>query len=511
MVDESLYISTYEAALAVVATSMKKARLSIDMLILNSFMGGLLFSSGGMLHAAIQAGSPELLRANPGIVHFVQGLLFPIGLFYVVVLGADLFNSNVLYFGVGILRGAVSFVDLTVSWTVSYAFNLVGTLFVCYIIVWFLAIGKEPAFKQACVDITMNKALFSFVETMIKSMAGNFFVCLAVYLQIMAKPLHVRFFMMTIPVFTFVALGFCHAIADMFLLIMGLIASAPISVGKVVWKIMLPEVIGNIIGGVFFAMVVPWYSHLVSVESDQRRLKLPRFKLRDEQPELNIDSRVVRQQEPDNDEEEVEDLPESAEKVPHGPDVGDTDSARSSATSMTDYTPTALQSQNMARTRTGLSRSRTNLSVSSRLSAVRSPRNVFPVYGMGEPLERETTIATGNQDNNEAVPLRNDSVASFSQPDDVTSADFIGLRLSRFITRRGSKPVDEERAMDRRGSIALVRERISHRTSLSPRRSISSQRLSRANLSPRSLEAADAAAGTASIITEEPKHQEHNT
>lgn len=500
MVDDSLYISTYEAALAVVATSMKKARLSVDMLILNSFMGGLLFASGGMLHAALQANCPEIYKTDPGIITFLQGFLFPIGLFYVVVLGADLFNSNVLYFGVGVLRGAVSIVDLVISWTVSYAFNVVGNIFVCYVIVWFLHVGKEASFKETCISITMKKALFSFVETMIKSMAGNFFVCMGVYLQIMAKPLHVKFLMMALPVFTFVAIGFSHAIADMFLLIMGLISSAPISVGKVVWKIMLPEAIGNMIGGFFFALTVPWYSHLVSVESDQKKLRLPRFTMRDEQPELNSDSRVIRQFEPEEDDEGAAEV---ASEKHDGEMLRHNSSYRSSASSMVGYAPAPLYNESIAPKRSRLSRTGTNVSVGSRGPHARSPRNVFPVYGMGKPLERETSIASGVLANEEA-DTSSESIHSFHDPEDnVPSADYLGLQIKRLVSRKSTRAADEEQAVSRRPSLALIRRSLTRRSSNSQRASMSSQRFSRANLSPISFDAADATAGTSSAIQEE--------
>lgn len=511
MVDESLYISTYEAALAVVATSMKKARLSVDMLILNSFMGGVLFSAGGLLHVVIQANCPELFQRNPGIIEFTQGLLYPIGLFYVVVLGADLFNSNVLYFGVGVFRGAVSILDLTISWVVSYAFNLVGNIFVCYLIVWFLHVGKEPNFKQTSIEMTMKKESFSFVETMIKGMAGNFFVCLSVYLQIMAKPLHVKLIMMVIPVFTFVSAGFSHAIADMFVLIMGLINSAPVSVGRIVWKVMIPEVIGNIIGGVFFAVTIPWYSHLVSVESDQKKLHLPRFVLRDEQPELNTDSRVVRQFDVDEEEEEAsihekehekehEEEHEKEESI--DPLQKGEDSFKSSQESMERYTPAVMYGEELAHIRSGLSRTKTGSSTTSRYTQIRSPRNVFPVYGMGKPGERESSIASGGGGANETIKSEEiDLEPEFFDPEDnIASANYIGLQVRRFVSRRLSKVADIENGPSRKFSISLIPDHFRRRTSSTRRLTIDSRRLSKANLTPKSMEAADPIAGTSHAI-----------
>ena len=53
--DETYYLTTHETALAVVATAMKKARLRIDTLALSSLMGGILFSTGGMLYVLVES------------------------------------------------------------------------------------------------------------------------------------------------------------------------------------------------------------------------------------------------------------------------------------------------------------------------------------------------------------------------------------------------------------------------------------------------------------------------
>lgn len=102
-------------ALAVVATAMKKARLQLDTLLINSVLGGILFSSGSFLLVAVHSDDPDMVARNPGIVNLITGVTFAMGLFYVVIMGADLFNSNILFFSVGVMRRAVTIYDLIVS------------------------------------------------------------------------------------------------------------------------------------------------------------------------------------------------------------------------------------------------------------------------------------------------------------------------------------------------------------------------------------------------------------
>lgn len=397
--------------MAVVATAMKKARLLIDTLVINSFMGGVFFTAGGMLHVMIQAYTPGTFESNPGFIFLLQGCLYPIGLFYVVIMGVDLFNSNILFFSVGVARGAVSVVDLVISWMVSWWFNLVGTIFVCYIFCHYSAVTTHPLYVTASRDILETKMSYSFVETMIKAMAGNFFVCLAIYLQLMAKPLHVKFLMMLLPIFTFVSMGFTHSVADMYMIVIGLINGANVSVGDTAWKLFLPGVIGNIIGGSFFGLVVPWYLHLFVVERDQKLLNLPRYEVRDEQPELNQDSRVVRV--PEHDEQEV------------FPDIKEENTDVSSLSSTSHNAP----DHGLVR---ALSHVSTYHSTATRRPTVKSPANVFPVYGMGSPAERERSIASGRRTDD---PDLASQYSTQTYEEERANADFIGQQIRRTLSR----------------------------------------------------------------------------
>mgnify|MGYP001058649438 CR=1 FL=1 len=363
------YLTTYETGLAVVANAMKKARLRPDTLVVNSFVGGVLFSTGGMLHVLAVAGTLPLFQDNPAVVQLFVGVAYSIGLFFVVVMGADLFNSNILYFSTGMCRRAVTYIDMLISLTVSFAFNLVGNIFVCGIFCHLSKVASELDFVEASRKIVMAKVSYSFAEVMLKGMAGNFFVCLAVYLQMMVRPLHVKFFMLVLPTLSFVFIGFSHAIADLTIAILGYINDAPVALGTVVWRELVPVTIGNIIGGSFFGIVIVWFLHLFTVEEDQRRLNLPQFSVRDEQPQQNMDSRVVtiipRKQ--IEEEEELEEM--GFNDIETIPEFG------------------RHHSQDLEKTVSGMSR------FSTRSRARKSPKNVFPVYGMGQPSERERKIA----------------------------------------------------------------------------------------------------------------------
>lgn len=430
--DDSYYITPHEAALAVVATAMKKARLQLDTLIVNSILGGMLFSSGGILCVAVHAENPVMWENNPGIPNFFSGIVFGIGLFYVVIMGADLYNSNILFFSVGVMRRAVSVYDLLVSWSISLIGNIAGSLFVSYVFCHLSGVSTSELWKVGSRQLVEDKASFTFVQTLLKGMAGNFFVCLAIYLQLMAKPLHVKLIVLVLPIFTFVSCGFTHTVADMALSYIGMLNGADVSVGKYIWKLLIPAAVGNAIGGLFFCLVVPFYLHLVVVERDRKRLSLPEYDARDEQPELNVDSRVVRippveeEEEEDGDFSEKRDMEDvnslqsnsndAHEISPHytpslrssaSPPLSPTASISSDGTGSTSsgrsphpYTVSTNVSENghipISRTNTMRSNFSTYSTRSRKHHFTRSPPGVFPVRGMGEPLLKEKSIENPN-------------------------------------------------------------------------------------------------------------------
>lgn len=462
-VDDSTYITPHEAALAVVATAMKKARMQLDVLILNTVMAGILFSCGSILTVAVHSENPDTWNRNPGTFDFLSGIFYGTGLFYVVVLGADLYNSNILYFSVGLLRRSVTIYDLLISWFCSIIGNMSGCLLVSYVICHLSAASTSELWKVGSRKLVEGKAAFSFIQTMLKGIGGNFFVCLAIYLQLMAKPLHVRWILTVLPIFTFTACGFTHVVADMTLSFIGMLNGADVSVGKYIWKLLIPAAVGNILGGFFFSFTIPFCLHLLAVDRDKKRLNLPQYDERDEQPELNMDSRVVKVR-PDGEKydeeqaEEAEDLHEKSdlkERPGHNSDdsyssSSETRSRSSSGASSYSDRPQAFDGASLNSRLTRTSTNRSNWSYYSTKSGRpvcrvrRTPAGVFPVKGMGSPLSKESeSHALGRVASMPAAQRRSNKSSFMKIPHDEDDADSNynvldqrpGAKLEKAITR----------------------------------------------------------------------------
>lgn len=106
----------------------KKARMRIDKMFFNSFLGGPLLGFGCAL--LLSTNSAPWFQANaPGLIRTIGAAFFPVGLIMVILTGADLFTPYVLFSTVALLHRRISFLDLVKTWVVSFVGNLAGMLF----------------------------------------------------------------------------------------------------------------------------------------------------------------------------------------------------------------------------------------------------------------------------------------------------------------------------------------------------------------------------------------------
>ena len=78
--------------------AINKGSYKIRKTLVLAFLAGAYIAFGGLLAIIVGGGSPEIAANNPGLVKFLFGATFPLGLILVVVLGAELFTGNNAYF-----------------------------------------------------------------------------------------------------------------------------------------------------------------------------------------------------------------------------------------------------------------------------------------------------------------------------------------------------------------------------------------------------------------------------
>lgn len=261
----------------------KKANNAIKKLFFLSLLGGIYISLGGAFATTVAAGATGILPY--GIIKLLMGLVFSLGLVLIVIGGAELFTSSTLvcmaYFNKEIRLRA-----LLKSWGIVYFGNLIGSLVTAILMFY----SKQYTFGNGSIgtavfNIASSKMHSAFVEAIVLGIFCNVLVCLAIWLTFGAKSTSDKILAIIFPVSAFVAMGFEHSIANMFLIPIALlikqfdphfVLSHNIDVSNLSWikfllKNLIPVTIGNIIGGVFVWLSY-WNIYSEKVDASQNKI-----------------------------------------------------------------------------------------------------------------------------------------------------------------------------------------------------------------------------------------------
>lgn len=226
-----------------------------------------------------------------GIAKLIGGLVFSTGLVLVVISGSDLFTGTTLT-SMPLLSGRLGVGRWLGHWGVSLVGNLIGSVAVALLILW---AGTPSANKSAWGLVVLNTALakvsLTWGHAFFLGILANFAVCLAVWMANSGRSTADKVLAIVGPITLFVASGFEHSVANMFMLPMGwLIKSfAPesfwsgeamtaagksvsdydaITVGHILWDNLVPVVLGNIVGGAVLVGAYFWVCYIRPARRD---------------------------------------------------------------------------------------------------------------------------------------------------------------------------------------------------------------------------------------------------
>ena len=153
-----------------------------------------------------------------GMAKVVGGIVFSSGLALVVVTGAELFTSSTLTLTAR-ATGRITWVQLLRNWAVVYLGNFLGAL--TLVTLMFFAgtyEGTNGALGAAALKLANYKTSHTLIEAFCLGILCNMMVCLAVWLTYAGRTVADKIIALTLPIAMFVASGFEHSVANMFLL-----------------------------------------------------------------------------------------------------------------------------------------------------------------------------------------------------------------------------------------------------------------------------------------------------
>lgn len=226
----------------------EKATRPLGRLFALSVLAGAFISLGGLLSLIIGYGFPEMSASNPGLQKLMSALTFPIGLFLIVMFGADLFTGNNALLIPAMNEHRIGVWDVVRNWILVWIGNFIGALIFTYVLAVLSGLVDAEPYRSAICRIAETKVSLDSFMTLCRGIGANWCVCLAVWLALGAKNIGAKALACWIPVATFVALGYEHCIANMFFIPCGMLAGADVTISQMMMNLCIATV-GNIIGG----------------------------------------------------------------------------------------------------------------------------------------------------------------------------------------------------------------------------------------------------------------------
>ena len=195
-----------------------------------------------------------------GLERVVGGICFSLGLVLVIVAGAELFTGNNLVV-IAWADRKIGTGRLLRNWGLVYVANLVGALATALVIHWSGVMdGHNGAVAETARRVAAAKAALPFGEAFFRGVLCNALVCLACWLAMAAHAVSGKILAIVFPISAFVAAGFEHSVANMFLIPLGALAAPdPAAIGVTVGAFvanLVPVTLGNVVGGSVFVALV---------------------------------------------------------------------------------------------------------------------------------------------------------------------------------------------------------------------------------------------------------------
>lgn len=205
-------------------------------------------------------GSPGIAAANPGLLHLVGGFVFPVGLAMIVLQGQELLTSNMMTFPMAAIKRVIPWWAVPLNWLVVFFGNLVGSLFFAAVLVKYSGIVSSDAYIKYITAAAITKAKTpTWHEIFLRGIGCNWLVCIAVWQAAGARETISKIFALWFPIWTFVAVGFDHVIANMFSVPLGIMLGADLSTAEYIRKSLIAALIGNIVGASFVSLPFMWF------------------------------------------------------------------------------------------------------------------------------------------------------------------------------------------------------------------------------------------------------------
>jgi len=240
--------SPAQIAARVSEVGVAKARLPLLPLAMLGVLAGAFIGLGALFSVIVFSDASLGFAAK----RVLGGAVFSLGLLLVVVAGAELFTGNNLL-AMAWAEGKISSRELLRNWAVVCAANFAGALGLAALVL----LSGHPAMNGGAVgrtyaEIAALKTSLPPLRAFFSGMLCNVLVCLAVWMSLAGRSVVDKLAAVIFPITAFVAAGFEHSVANMYLIPLGLAVQAQAGQAVDAWGLvhnLVPVIAGNLVGG----------------------------------------------------------------------------------------------------------------------------------------------------------------------------------------------------------------------------------------------------------------------
>lgn len=245
--------SPKEIAERVNNVGVAKVQLPFLSLLMLGILAGAFIGLGGLYFVLIKSDASLSFATS----QLVGGLVFSLGLILVIVAGAELFTGNNLLV-MAWAEGKISSRDILKNWLIVCCANFIGAAGLALLV--FVSGHTEMnngAIAEQYIKIATVKCTMPFWTAFFKGVLCNILVCMAVWMAFAGRSVMDKTIAIIFPISAFVAAGFEHCIANMYIIPLAMLEKAfgtsGLAAEMVTWAgffgNLVPVILGNLVGG----------------------------------------------------------------------------------------------------------------------------------------------------------------------------------------------------------------------------------------------------------------------
>lgn len=265
-------LSPIEMREKVILSGILKNKLPFGQLLLLSILAGAYIAFGAIFSSVIALGMPG--NWPYGIMKTLQGLAFSLGLILVVVGGAELFTGNNLMV-IAWLDKKINSLAVIRNWSIVFLGNFIGSIGIALLLILSRQyLVSDGELGKSILNLATLKLSYPFYRALVLGVLCNIMVCLAVWLTYSGRSTIDKILAIIFPISFFIAAGFEHSVANMYIIPAALIlqgidpvftANSGVIIDGLTWSSffinnLAPVTLGNILGGTIFVGFLYFFS-----------------------------------------------------------------------------------------------------------------------------------------------------------------------------------------------------------------------------------------------------------